>query len=89
MTANAGQLINLQGGKHKAYVTWARPPIYFCQLLVDPTTGALPTVHHGHHYCQDLTRYLEPHRKLYGERKLAITILMYDIGSKETFHVAS
>jgi arginine/ornithine N-succinyltransferase beta subunit len=46
MTASAGQLIDLQGGKHKAFVAWARPPIYFCQLLPDAATGVLPTVHH-------------------------------------------
>lgn len=46
MTASAGQLIDLQGGKHKAFIAWARPPIYFCQLLPDAATGALPTVRH-------------------------------------------
>lgn len=43
MTGNSGDLLDFGEGR-QGFVVWARPPIYFVQVLPDESSGVVPTI---------------------------------------------
>ena len=46
MTGSAGDLLDF-GDEKQGFIVWARPPVYFVQVLPDMTTGVLPRIEQG------------------------------------------
>lgn len=46
MTGKAGDLLDFGDGR-QGFVVWARPPIYFVQVMPDEATGELPLISEG------------------------------------------